>query len=127
MFTFRTALAGVMVAAFVAALILSSERQMQMWKKILYSTIFAGWLFATVGVEIVEETQTIWEKRGENQIAGYQEKLARENANSFIQYASAATMAPLIFSIPISSMVQIFHQETQMMMNGANFIKIILS
>jgi 4-amino-4-deoxy-L-arabinose transferase-like glycosyltransferase len=127
MFTFRTALAGVLVAAFVAALILSSEKQMQMWKKILYSTIFAGWLFMTVGVEIVEETQSLWERRSENQISGYQEKLERENANSFIQYASAATMAPLIFSIPISTMVQILHQETQMILNGANFIKNILS
>ena len=37
MFTFRTALAGVLVAALVAALIMSSGKQLQTWKKVLYS------------------------------------------------------------------------------------------
>jgi 4-amino-4-deoxy-L-arabinose transferase-like glycosyltransferase len=54
MFTFRTALAGVLVAALVAALIMSSGKQLQTWKKVLYSALFAVWMFFTVGAEIVE-------------------------------------------------------------------------
>ena len=127
MFTFRTALAAVMVAALVAAIIFSSGKQLEMWKKILYTAAFAIWMFMTVGVEMVQETQRLWENRTENQSLGYQEKLTRKGSNTFVQYASASTMAPLIFTIPISSMVQIQHQETQMMQNGAFFIKNILS
>lgn len=127
MFTFRTALAGVLVAAMIGALVLSSDRQLQMWKKILYSAVFALWMFLTVGVEITQETQALWEGRGENQSVGYEAKTNREGGNTFVRYASATTMAPLIFSIPISTMVKVPNQETQMVLNGANFIKNILS
>ena len=47
--------------------------------------------------------------------------------NEFAKYASASLFAPAIFTIPFSSMVATPGQENQMMMNGANFIKNILS
>ena len=78
----------------------------------------------TVGVELLEETAQLWAGRTSNQETGY---AWRSETNSFAQYASAAVFAPLIFTIPFSSMVDIFSQENQMMMNGANFIKNILS
>lgn len=124
MFTFRTALAAVLVAALVVALVLSSGRQLELWKKILYSLIFALWMFMTVGVEIVEETQALWEGRTENQSVGYE---WRAETNSFAKYATASVFAPLIFTIPFSSMVATPGQENQMMLNGANFIKNIMS
>lgn len=127
MFTFRTALAGVMVAALTAALILSSGEQLQTWKKVLYSAAFAIWLFLTVGVEITQETMAMWENRTENQSVGYEWRANRAGGNTFAQYASASVLAPFIFTIPFSSMVNIPNQENQMMLNGANFIKNVLS
>lgn len=125
MFTFRTALAGVMVAALVAAMILSSGKQLQMWKKILYGSIFAIWMTLTVGTEIIQETQQLWEGRMENQELGYAERATR--GNSFAQYATASVFAPLIFTIPFASMVTIPDQEIQMMLNGAYFAKNVMS
>jgi len=127
MFTFRTALAAVMFAAFIAGLIFSSSKQLQVWKKILYTSIFAIWMFATVGVEMVEETRMMWESREANQTEGMEWRATREGGNSFARYASASVFAPLIFTIPFSSMVDIPNQENQMMMNGANFIKNVMS
>ena len=124
MFTFRTALGAVLVAALTAALILSSGRQLELWKKVLFSSLFAIWMFMTVGVEIIEETQALWEGRAENQSTGYE---WRAETNSFAKYATASVFAPLIFTIPFSSMVATPGQENQMMMNGANFIKNIMS
>ena len=124
MFTFRTALAAVLVAALVAALIFSSGRQLELWKKIVYTSLFAVWMFLTVGVEMVEETQKLWEDRTENQSVGY-EWLSR--TNSFAQYATASVFAPLIFTIPFATMVTIQGQENQMLLNGANFTKNIIS
>ena len=124
MFTFRTALATVMMAALMAALILSSGKQLQTWKKILYSAVFVIWMFLTVGVEMIEETQELWSAKTENQSAGYE---WRSETNSFAKYASASVFAPLIFTIPFSSMVATPGQENQLMMNGANFIKNIMS
>ena len=127
MFTFRTALGAVLFASFVAGLIFTSSKQLQMWKKVLYSAAFAVWMFLTVGVEMVQETQQLWEGRSTNQEAGMEWRAAREGGNQFAKYASATLFAPAIFTIPFSSMVAIPNQENQMMMNGANFIKNILS
>ena len=127
MFTFRTALAAVMVMALVGALILSSGKQLQTWKKLLYGAVFAVLMFMTVGAEIVEETQQLWEGRETNQVEGYEWRAGREGGNTFAQYATATVFAPLIFTIPFSSMVDVWKQENQMMMHGANFIKNILS
>lgn len=127
MFTFRTALAAVLAAALVGALILSSGKQLQTWKKILYSAVFAVWMFFTVGAEMVEETQMLWEAREANQAEGYAWRAESEGGNTFAKYASATVFAPFIFTIPFSSMVATPNQENQMMMNGANFIKNVMS
>ena len=124
MFTFRTALAAVMMAALAGALVLSSGKQLQTWKKVLYSAVFAIWMLLTVGAEMIEETQALWTARTENQTTGYE---WRAETNSFAKYASATVFAPLIFTIPFSSMVATPGQENQLMMNGANFIKNIMS
>lgn len=127
MFTFRTALAAVMFAALAAGLIFTTSKQLQVWKKILYTSVFAVWMAATVGVEIVQETQQLWEGRTTNQAEGMEWRANRTGGNQFAKYASATLFAPAIFTIPFSSMVAIPNQENQMMLNGANFIKNVLS
>lgn len=124
MFTFRTALAAVLFAALVASLILTSGKQLEVWQKVLYGLLFGVWMFMTVGAEIIQETQEVWEGRTQNQAVGYE---WRSETNSFAKYASAAVFAPMIFTIPFSTLVEIPGQENQMMMNGANFIKNIMS
>ena len=124
MFTFRTALAAVLFAAFAAALIMSSSKQLEVWKKIVYSMVFGVWMLLTVGVEMIEETEQLWEGRTENQTIGYE---WRSETNSFAQYATASLFAPTIFTIPFSTMVQIPMQENQMIQNGGNFCKNIMS
>lgn len=127
MFTFRTALAAVMFASLAAGLIFTSAKQLQAWKKLIYSAVFAIWMILTVGVEIVQETQQLWEGRITNQEVGMEWRSNRVGGNQFAKYASATLFAPAIFTIPFSSMVEIPNQENQMMLNGANFIKNILS
>lgn len=124
MLMFRTALAAVMVASLALAFILGSQKQLQLWQKVVLGVVFVVWMFMTVGVELVEESSQLWANRAANQETGY---AWRAETNSFAQYASATVFAPLIFTIPFSTMVDIFEQENQMMMNGANFIKNILS
>ncbi len=124
MLTIRTAMAAVMVASLAAAFILGSQKQLQLWQKIVLAIVFVAWMFMTVGVELLEESTRLWANRASNQESGY---AWRSETNSFAQYASAAIFAPLILTIPFASMVDIWGQENQMMMNGANFIKNILS
>jgi hypothetical protein len=127
MFTFRTAMAAVMMAALAGALVLSSGKQLQTWKKVLYTSIFVIWMLLTMGAEMMEETQQLWAGRTVNQSAGYEWRAEQVGGNTFAKYASATVFAPFIFTIPFSSMITVEGQENQMMMNGANFIKNILS
>ena len=127
MLTFRTAIAAVLAAAMVGAIIFTSKKQLQLWKKILFTSLFAVWMLATVGVELIQETMSMIERREDNQTIGYQFRSEREGGNTMAKYATASVFAPLIFTIPFSSMVETPEQENQMMMNGANFIKNVLS
>ena len=127
LFTFRTALAAVLVAALGGAIILSSGKQLELWKKVIYVSIFGGWMVMTIGAEIIDETQQLWNGRTENQEAGYEWRAERRNGNTFAKYASASLFAPAIFTIPFSTMVTIPEQENQMMQHGAYFIKNVMS
>jgi hypothetical protein len=127
MFMFRTALAAVLVAAFVVGLIFSSKKQLKTGVKILYGILFVIWMFFTVGAQMIQESQQMWASRQELQESGYQTRAVQEGGNTFAKYASASVFAPLIFTIPFSSMVNVPNQENQMMMNGANFIKNVMS
>ena len=127
MFAFRTVLASVLFASLMVALVFSSGKQLQTWKKIVYGIVFAVWVFMTVGVEITQEIQGYWEGRDMNREIGYESKFNRLEDNSFQKYATATVFAPLIFTIPLSSMVEVPNQEIQMMLNGGNFIKNVIS
>ena len=45
--------------------------------------VFAKRMFATVGMEMIQETQTLWEGREVNQSAGYEWRSNRAGGNSF--------------------------------------------
>ena len=51
----------------------------------------------------------------------------RKGGNEFAKYAGAAVFAPLIFTIPFPTMVHIDDQENQLMVNGNNYVKNVLS
>ena len=127
MLTIRTAMAAVMTAALGAALVFGSQKQLQLWQKIVLISIFGVWMLSTIGVELLQESSELWQGRNENQAIGYQYRSERENGNTFAKYASASVLAPFIFTIPFSSMVSVLNQENQMMLHGGNFIKNILS
>ena len=127
MFTIRTSLAAVMFAAMLGAVVFSSSKQLIWWKKVAYGIAFGICMLFAVGTELMDESQQLWEGRTENLEGGYNWRADIENGNSFAKYASASVFAPLIFTIPLATMVNVPGQENQMMMNGANFTKNIMS
>lgn len=127
MFTFRTALASIMFASLGAAIIFSTGKQLVWWKKVLYSGAFGIWILIAVGAELAEEAQQLWAGRTDSMEVGYQWRAEIDNGNSFAKYATASVFAPLIFTIPFATTVNVPGQENQMMLNGANFSKNIMS
>lgn len=126
MFTFRTALAAVLVLALLCSFIFASGRRLATWKRIAYTLFFVIIMMLVVRVEIVQEVQEIWEGRGD-QAKDMEWRAEREGGNALAKYAGAAVFAPLIFTIPLPTMVDIPMQENQMMLNGANYIKSLMS
>ncbi|MBR5027968.1 MAG: glycosyltransferase family 39 protein [Bacteroidales bacterium] len=127
LFTFRTALATVLLLALGMALLFGYGRHVKRWRKILYMFFFAIILVFAVRVEMMQEIEQLWSGRAESQATGMQWRAEREGGNTLAKYAGASVFAPLIFTIPFPTMVNIPGQENQMMLNGANYIKNILS
>ena len=127
LFTFRTVLATVLVLALGVTLVFSSNRMSRAWKNMLYVVFFAGLVLVIVRMGIAEQIQEVWEASADNQSQGMEWRSQRVGGNAFAKYAGAAVFAPLIFTIPFPTMVEIPWQEPQMMFNGANFIKNIMS
>lgn len=130
LFAFRSALALIAFASMFIALLFTKSTVVKTGTKMLVGILVAIVLAFSFGdnlLETVQETQTMVEG-GKYQETNMEWRGRREHGNSFAKYAGAAVFAPLIFSIPFPSMVYTFQgQEMQMMVNGGNFQKNILS
>jgi hypothetical protein len=120
---FRTSLCLVMVAAFLLGLILSESKRSKWINRmfIFLLIIVVGLLFAGDALNM----QMSEVKSGLEMSEGNFENRARGNA--LVQNMSKAMFAPLIFSVPFPTMVDIPGQTWQQMCSGGNFIKNVLS
>ena len=130
LFTFRGALGLIAFGAMFVALLLTSSKLINITTKIAVGGILAFVLAFSYGdnlVDLMQDTQRQVEG-GSYQATNMEWRRTREGGNDFAKYAGAAVFAPLIFTIPFPSMVYTFQsQEMQMMVNGGNFEKNVLS
>lgn len=63
----------------------------------------------------------------EQQDANMQWRAEREGGNAFAVNAGSVVFAPLIFTIPFPTLVNIEYQQDQQMINGGNYVKNIMS
>lgn len=133
MFTFRTALAAVMVMAFFCAILLSSDRVVTWGQRALLLAlvlVFAGVVFTT-STSIGQDVMAMWQTRGSNQQTNMEWRAVRDvgqgMTQKFAKYAGAAVFAPMIFTIPFPTMNEVPGQENIKMIHGGNFVKNILS
>lgn len=134
MFTFRTALAIVLVLALLVTLVLSSDRVIGWGRRILV-IIFALGFIATMLLQnegIFNEVQTMAQTDIRAQQQGNMQWRSTRGGKGdakqrFAKYAGAAVFAPMIFTIPFPSMTNTGGQENQRMIHGGNFCKNITS
>ena len=133
MFMIRTALAAVLVLAFLCALVLSSEQIIKWGRRtvlILIAVTFIVTMFFS-STNIGQDVMDMWSVGGSNQQANMEWRSEREGTRGvnqiFAKYAGAAVFAPMIFTIPFPTMNHIEGQENQMMIHGGNFVKNIVS
>ena len=122
LFFFRTVLGAAAAFSFATAVVFSSTPTM---KKGLRRTVLIGWgvlclLFAGGGT-IINDLESLWEGRTENLIKKRTEQTMR--GNQWAQYATGTVMAPMIFVLPFSTMVDVSHQYAQQTKHGGNYIR----
>ena len=125
-FTMRTALGISLMFAVAVNVLLSDKSVISTTRKWLISIVLAVVAVTFLWKAIAPEIEEMWARRS-GQKANMEWRARRSNGNEFAKYAGAAVFAPLIFSLPFPTMVEISTQETQQMVNGNNFVKNIIS
>ena len=121
LFTFRTVLGAAAIFSFVTALVFTNTSVIGRGKRIML--IAWGVLAATLlaGGTLVNETEGLWEERGENQNLKRTQQTLR--GNQWAKYATGTVMAPMMFVLPFPTMVDVDQQYTQQMLSGGNYVR----
>lgn len=125
-FTFRTVLGLSIIFAIGVNVFLSDKKVVKTSGKVLITSALLLISILFLWNTIAPQVEALWRKK-DNQQANMEWRSRRENGNKFAKYAGATIFAPLIFSIPFPTMVEIPNQEDQQMVNGNNFVKNIIS
>ena len=128
LFTIRTALAIVTILALLFSIVVASNAVINWAKKIIIGVLAAVLIGLTIGNRIYENSKQMIEiVQNDGLKKGMEYRAKRDNGNKFAEYAGAAVFAPLIFTLPFPTMVNIPEQENQQFINGGNYVKNILS
>lgn len=133
LFMFRTVLGMVALLAVAFALVMIDSKIVSIGKKIIVGTVLAGVMLLAVSDNIIREVNKI----RQTDIIGDQEHAMEKrygsekgggvSGNAFANYAGAAVFAPLIFTIPFPTMVNIGFQEDMRLIHGGNWVRNVMS
>ena len=122
LFFFRTVLGAAAGFALASGILFSNAPAM---KKGLRRAALVGWgLLAVIvfgGGTIMTELESYWEDRGDNLSQRRYEQTVR--GNQWAQYATGAVMAPMVFVLPFSTMVNVSQQYAQQAKHGGNYVR----
>lgn len=122
LFFFRTVLGAALVFAIASAILLSSAPAM---KKNGKRIALIGWgvlaLAVFGGGTIATEIEGVWEDREDNVADKRLQQTLR--GNQWAKYATGTVMAPMVFVLPFSTMVDVDQQYGQQAKSGGNFIR----
>lgn len=122
----RTALAWVIVLAFICALVFSSEKIINKSRRILVLllVLFVGATF--FGGRIMEQSENLVEQANSTG-ANFEYRANRSGGNALVSGLNKLFFAPLMFTLPFPTMVTIEGQNIQQLQNGGYYLKNILS
>ena len=128
LFTVRTPLGLVALLALVFSVVMSSSKVVNWGKRIIVGVLALLLIGVVAGNRLEEKTRGLIEVQSISQKEGINWYATRKDGNAFAKYAGKSVFAPLIFTIPFSSMVRPYEgQEVQQLNNGGNFVKNIMS
>lgn len=120
LFLFRTVLGAVALFSFLTALIFAPNNVVKKGRKIMIASWIVLAVVVLAGGVIMNEVEDLWLNRNTNQEIKRMEQTTR--GNQWAQYATGTVMAPMVFALPFSTMVDT-DQENQMVMHGGNYVR----
>lgn len=120
MFLFRTVLGVVALFSFATALVFSPNRVLKKGRRVTVAVWVIVAIIVLAGGAIMNEVEQLWTNRGANQEAKRMEQTSR--GNQWAKYATGTVMAPMIFIMPLSTMVDT-GQGNQMVIHGGNYVR----
>lgn len=125
-FTVRTVLGLSIIFAIGVSVLFADNKIISKSRKIVVIFILGLLSIAFLWSYISPVVQELWIRK-DSQKSNMEWRSRRVNGNQFAKYAGATVFAPLIFSFPFPTMVEIETQEDQQMVNGNNFVKNVMS
>ena len=123
LFFFRTVLAVAAWFSLLSAFMLTSEKYMSKYRRIvIISWLLIGTLVVFSG-KILNDVSWYYGNRKHNQKGHYEFFSTREGGNKFSKYGSTAIFIPLIIPAPFPTLVNIPEQPNAMMTNGDIFTR----
>lgn len=123
LFFFRTVLAAAAWFALFSAFLLSSDKLMSQYRRIVMISWFiiaAAFVFSG---NILNEVNEYLGKRKTAQKGHLEMFSTRVNANQLAKYGTAAIFIPIIIPAPFPTLVNISEQQNAMLMNGDLFTR----
>lgn len=120
LFSFRTVLGMVALFSFATALLFSPTRVVRKGRKFMVAVWLATGVAMLAGGTIMTEVQELLEDKDDNQTLKRLEQTSR--GNQWAQYATGTVLAPMMFVMPFSTMVDT-DQNNQCVIHGGNFVR----
>jgi hypothetical protein len=127
LFFFRTALGMVTIMSLLAAVVFTSGMVVGWKKKIMVGFFVISIIGVFMGGYIMQKAEELQQQREFTEQHNLEFRAKREGGNAFARNLSTAVFAPVIFTVPFPTMVDVPGQPIQQMLNGANYIKNIMS
>lgn len=133
LFMFRTVLGLVAIMAVFFALVMMDTRIVSWGRKVVLGVVLVGAVILGASDNIMREVDKIRntdinQEQETSMTKRYgSEKGGELSGNSFADYAGAAVFAPMIFTIPFPTMVDIGFQEDMRLIHGGNWMRNVMS
>ena len=133
LFMFRTVLGMVVILAVFFALVMTETQIVSWGKKIALGVVLLGAVLLGASDNIMKEVDKIRNTnvREQQELSMKKrygsEKGGKLSGNSFANYAGAAVFAPMIFTIPFPTMVDVGYQEDMRLIHGGNWVRNVMS
>ena len=120
LFLFRTVLGAVAIVSFVTALVFSRDKSTGKRRKF----VVVAWVFLAalyfVGGTIVNEVEGVWLQKETNQ--DLKREMQTAQGNQWAKYATGTVMAPMMFVMPFTTLVDT-GQQNQLVMHAGNYVR----